>query len=334
MYEQLKNSFLIELETRLPNLPGEQINAITSALDKASYPYDIKEKEVALTTYVDPIPRIVKMYLVIKRTEGLSLGTLENYRRILFAFFLWARKPAEKITAQDIRMYIYEYQQSRAISDRTLDKYREIICWFFSWAQSEGYIPNNPGKSLKAIKYEVKERQALTQTDLEYVRRSCKTKRETAIIEFLYSTGCRVTELTNVKMSDIDWNEKTVHLFGKGKKHRTSYINAKCEVALKEYLKEREEPNEFLFITERRPSRKLTKCAVEKIVRQMSERCGIDKKLTPHVLRHTTATQAINSGMPVEDVSRLLGHASVATTMIYAKVSNVKVKSEHARCIL
>ena len=99
MYEQLKNSFLIELETRLPNLPGEWINAITSALDKASYPYEIKEKEVALTTYVDPIPRIVKMYLVIKRTEGLSLGTLENYRRVLFAFFLWARKPAEEITA-------------------------------------------------------------------------------------------------------------------------------------------------------------------------------------------------------------------------------------------
>lgn len=334
MYEQQKNSFLIELETRMPNLPGEQINAITSALDKASYSFDIKEKETAITTYVDPIPRLVKMYLVIKRTEGCSLGTIDNYKRVLFSFFLWSKKQVEEITAQDIRMYIYEYQQHRHISDRTLDKYRQILCWFFNWAHSEEYISHNPAKSIKAIRHEIKERQALTQTDLEYVRRSCKTKREIAIIEFLYSTGCRVTELTNVKMSDIDWNEGTVHLFGKGKKHRTSYLNAKCEVALKEYLQEREEPNEFLFITERRPSRKLTKCAVEKIVRQMSERCNIDKKITPHVLRHTTATQAINSGMPIEDVSRLLGHANVATTMIYAKVSNAKVKTEHARCIL
>lgn len=334
LYEQMKNLFLSELETLLPDISGEISSRVVQALDKACYGYNIVEKSVALTTYIDPIPQMVKVYLAIKKTEGLSEDTLKNYGRVLKAFFLWAKKQPQEITPLDIRMFIYNYQQTNRVSDRTLDKYRQMICWFFSWAFSEEYIPHNPAKSIKAIKHETKERQALDQIELEYLRKSCQSKRESAIVEFFYSTGCRVSELTNVKLSDIDWNNKTVHLFGKGKKHRTSFINAKCEVSLKEYLSERDEVNEYLFITQRRPFRKMTKAAVEKNLRQLSERSNLKKPITPHILRHTTATQAVNSGMPIEDVSKLLGHANVATTMIYAKISTDKVQTEHNRCII
>ena len=333
-YEQMRNRFLVEVENTNPHFTEEILNSIGDSLDRVAYHYDISHKETSLSVEVDPVPMLLKTYIVVKKTEGLSYGTLQNYARILKTFFVWVNKRPEEVSANDIRMFIYDYGRTHSVSDRTLDKYRETICWFFNWAFTEEYIGKNPARSIKAIKYESIERQALSQIELEYLRMACETRRDKAILEFLYSTGCRVSELTSVKQSDVNWHDGTVHLFGKGKKHRTSYINAKSEVALKEYLQSRSDSNEHLFVSERHPHDKLTKAAVEKVLRSISERSGLDKRVTPHILRHTTATQAINAGMPIEYVSKLLGHSSVATTMIYAKTHSSKVQSEHVRCIV
>lgn len=332
VYEQMKNGFLLELNEL--NISCDLMVKIAQALDRTAYNYTISTKETALTVAEDPIPALVKTYIVVKKTEGLSNGTIANYAYILKLFFVWCRKQPNEVTSNDIRMFIYDYGRKRRISDRTLDKYREYICWFFHWAHTEEYISRNPGRAVKGIKYEQKERQSLTQIELEYLRLACSTLRERAIIEFLYSTGCRVSELTGVKLADVDWKQNTVHLFGKGKKHRTSYINAKCEVALKEYMRSREDECEYLFVTERKPMRGIDKSSVEKTVRQLGERAKIGRTITPHILRHTTATQAVNNGMAIEDVSKLLGHASVATTMIYAKVSRENVHNQHIKCII
>lgn len=333
-YELLKNAFMVEIEEALPMLNGEQISLIGSALDRAAYRFDVQEKQVELSTYVYTIPSLVKTYIVIKKTEGRSDQTLKNYARVLQAFFCWCRKQPEEVTANDIRIFLYEYQNSHRITERTLDKYREMICWFFHWAFNEEYIPRNPARSVKAIKHEVKERQALTQIELEYMRIACNTLREKAILEFLYSTGCRVSELIALKKSDVDWHSGSVHLFGKGKKHRTSFINAKAEVSLREYLKSRTDVSEYLFVSDRKPHGKLTKDAIEKIIREMAKRSNVGKTVTPHILRHTCATQAVNAGMPIEIVSEMLGHSSVNTTTIYAKTSHAKVQSEHLRCVV
>lgn len=152
----------------------------------------------------------------------------------------------------------------------------------------------------------------------------------------LYSTGCRVSELAILKRSDIDWHEKSVHLYGKGRKHRTSFINAKAEVALIRYLDSRNDDSEFLFVSSRRPYRNLKKEGIEKIVRTIGHRssCKTNKTITPHVLRHTTATTALQSGMPIEDISKLLGHESIDTTMIYAKTSLENVQAGHRKHIV
>ena len=333
-YEQMKNSFLAELNRTIPELSGNMALLISSTLDKAAYPFEVTVKETAIALRDDPIPEIVKIYIAVKKTEGLSNGTLENYARILKQFFLWVKKQPDEVTANDIRMFLYHYQQYRNVSNITLEKYREMICWFFTWAHREEYIQRDPSRSVKSIKVEVKERQALTQLELEHLRLACSTARKKAILEFMYSTGCRVSELCAVKLSDIDNRENTVHLYGKGRKHRTSFINARCSVAMDEYMKHRKGESEYLFVSDRSPHDKLTKAAVEKIVRQLAERSGVKKHITPHVLRHTTATQAINNGMPIEGVSKLLGHANVSTTMIYAKVSQNKVQTEHQRCVI
>ena len=182
------------------------------------------------------------------------------------------RKQPQFITANEIRKFLYEYQEQKGVSYRTIDKYREYITRFFTWAHDEGYIPNNPARNIAAIKYEEKPREALTQVELEYLRMACETLRERAIIEFLYSTGARVSELAVIKKNDINWYEKSVHLFGKGRKHRISFLNAKAEVALIKYLESRNDECEYLFVTMKRPYRNLSKDGIEKIVRNIARR--------------------------------------------------------------
>lgn len=152
----------------------------------------------------------------------------------------------------------------------------------------------------------------------------------------MYSTGCRVSELANLKKSDIDWDKKSVHLLGKGNKHRTSFINAKAEIALKDYLAVRKDDNDSLFVSDRRPHKPMGKDGLEKIVRNISKRANenMNKKVTPHVLRHTMATTAIQNGMPVEDIRELLGRAKIDTTMIYAKTSLASVQAGHKKYII
>lgn len=333
-YEQMRTALIVEIERSIPCLPAETLNQISSALDRVAKRYDVTEKELSLSVDVSPIPELVKIYLVVKKTEGLSDGTIQNYSLILQNFFGHVRKNVQDVTANDIRIFLYDYKKFRNVSDRTLDKYRQMICWFFGWAHTEEYISRNPAKSIKAIKHEINERQALSQIEMEQLRTGCRSVRDRAILELMYSTGCRVSEMASLKLSDINWNDSTVHLFGKGRKHRKSYLNARATLALCTYLKTRDDSCDDLILTERAPYKGVGKEALEAIIKKIAERSGLERKVTPHIIRHTTATIAVNAGMPIEDVSKLLGHASVNTTMIYAKASNEKVQAEHIRCVI
>lgn len=155
-------------------------------------------------------------------------------------------------------------------------------------------------------------------------------------MEFLYSTGCRVSEMSAVKKKDINWLDNSVRLFGKGKKHRLSFINAKAEVAIKNYLNSRKDDSEFLFVSERAPHGQLSKDAYEKIIRNIVKRTPEvqGKHITPHTLRHTMATTALRGGMPITDISKLLGHEKIDTTMIYAKTSTEEIREGHKRFVI
>lgn len=334
MYEHFRNEFQCAATER--GMSQQTILEAEVVLDMIATRYEISRKETALAIYNEEVPEIVKIYLVCKKIEGLSQRTLDTYLRMLKLFFREMRKPLPQITTNDIRVYLFGYQQQRGCSNRSLDKYRQYLASFFSWAADEGYMRQNPMRTIPIIKYEKKPRQNLTQLELEYLRQSCQTARERAIIEFLYSTGCRVSELSGVKLTDVDWTARTVHLFGKGNKHRTSYINAKCEVALKAYLKSRTDDCEYIFVTERKPYRQLKKDAVEKIVRSISGRAPAEmqKHVTPHILRHTTATIALQNGMPIADISKLLGHEKIDTTMIYAHTCMESVQAGHRKFVV
>lgn len=333
MYEKFKNQFALSLSS---SYSKEDIEVILRKLDSVSYNYEINQKETSVVLYNYEIPEMVKTYLVCKKVEGMSDGTLYNYGKTLHNFFLQLQKAPEQIQPNDIRVYLYRYQETKGVSNRSLDKIRQMICSFFNWANCEGYLERNPAITIKPIKYEKKERQPMTQIELEYIRQACNTLREKAMVEFLYSTGCRVSELCGVKMSDIDWNKKSVHLYGKNKKHRTSYINAKAEVSLLNYLQTRDDCSEYLFVSDRKSHGQLKKDAVEKVVRQIAARTSehVKKPISPHIFRHTTASVSLQNGMPIEEISKLLGHENIATTIVYAKVSMDNVQSSHKKYVV
>lgn len=332
MYETFKNQFAVSLSGRFE---ADEIAYIISKLNVVAIDYEVSAKSKELIQY-DPntIPSLVKTFLVCRKIEGLADGTLYNYSRYLTLFFQYVCKNPDDVTPNDVRVFLFKYQEAKGITNRSLDKIRNYLSSFYNWAFTENYVKQDPTKAIKAIKFTVKPREALTQIELEYLRKACNSARERAIIEFLYSTGCRISELAGVKLSDINWEKKTVSLLGKGQKYRISYINAKAEIAMKDYLDTRNDTTDFLFVSERSPHSQMHRAGLEKIVKEVAARANLNKKITPHILRHTTATIALNNGMPVEDISKLLGHANISTTMIYAKASAEKVRDGHNKCVI
>lgn len=335
VYEHMKHDLLTKVAGVLPELGKETLARIATALDEVAVHYNIAEAETHLAVLGrDEFERVIKSYIVVRHMEGLTDTTIYNYLRVLRSFMLGSTKPLSEITANDIRLYLFKYQTDNGVGNRSLEGIRGTICTFMRWAASEGYIPSNPTETLKPIKWTAKPREALEQLELERIRQVCLTHREKAMIEVLYSTGCRVSEMVGIKLSDINWDTRAVELFGKGKKWRTSYINAKAEVAIKTYLEYRPHKSAYLFCNDRGGAA-MKKSNVERMIRKIRERAGMgDRRITPHTFRHTTATQALQSGMPVTDIQQLLGHASVNTTMVYAHTSHEAVQAGHKRCIV
>lgn len=332
MREKLKNDLLLMLDK---NADVDILRKLEPKIDIILSNYEVKKRKTEIIPYGSDIPETVENYIVSKKISGLSDKTLYLYLMVLTDFFRTIQKKPENVTASDIRIYLYKYQKEHEISNRTLDCRRTIICSYFNWMASEEYICKNPAINITPIKYERKHKKAMSQLDLEKVRLSCKTKREKAIVEVLYSTGCRVTELERLNISDVNFETKEIILFGKGDKHRVSYLNAKAEVALKDYLNERTDNNPALFVYDRKPYGRLKKSGIEFIIRNMMKRTsGVTTHVTPHVFRHTTATIALNRGMSVVDVSRLLGHRRLDTTMEYITANSNSVKSNHQNYVI
>lgn len=332
MREKLKNDLITMLDKYVDVGTLQQIEP---QLELILSNYEIEDRKTEIIPYGSDIPETVEIYMVTKKISGLSDKSLYLYGVVLTDFFRTIQKKPETVSANDIRVYLYLYQKNHKISNRTLDCRRTIICGYFNWMAAEEYICKNPAINIPPIKYERKHKKAMTQLDLEKVRSACKTKREKAIVEMLYSTGCRVTELERLNISDVNFETKEVFLFGKGDKHRTSYLNAKAEVALKDYLNERNDKNPSLFVYDREPHGRLKKSGIELIVKKILERTSdVSTHVTPHVFRHTTATTALDRGMNIVDVSKLLGHQKVETTMEYITTNSESVKNDHHNYIV
>lgn len=330
MYEHFRNDLLSSLlRTRLNQ---SDIQIVLSAIDTVASGYEITEKSTELAVYNDNFPKLAELFLQSKKLEGLSDNSLKLYRGRLQIFFEIMQKRVEEVTTNDIRCFLIGYQKRNGISDRTLDKFRQIINVFYTWLVDEEYITKNPCRNIKEIKYEVKPRKSLTRMELEIVRRACTSKRDLAIVDTLYSTGCRVSELANMRISDINTEDKSINIVGKGKKHNVCYFNTNAQLSLNEYIETRKDDSPYLFVSIRKPHNKLSIKAIELIFRDIAKKTGI--VVTPHIMRHTCATLSLQSGMPLPQVQKMLGHASSDTTLIYAEISKEDIKQSHIKYVI
>lgn len=304
---------------------------ILNAIDSVVINYDIIKRK---RDYQDAF-NVLKEYISCCKYEKMSEGTIENYQLVLNGLLGSLNVPINEIRTVDLREYLRNYQKQRGIADSTANKYREYFCAFFGWCVNEGYCECNPTAHLKPVRCEKKQREYYTQTELEIIRVACLDDREIALVEVLYSTGCRVSELCHLKRNDVNWDNNTVQLYGKGKKHRISYLNAKASVHLKRYLDGRTDNEDWLFLS-KRGAHSMSPSGIQKILRDIYSRTdgSLKKKITPHMFRHTTATTAMQHGMPIEDIQALLGHENIDTTMTYARTCDENVRINHKKYIM
>lgn len=314
-----------KLTLEFPNIDQLKVRKIA---EDVLYKYDVIPQETGLVTGNDTEEKL-QIYLICKKLDGLSERTLKNYEYEILRFSNHLIKPIATVTTMDLRMYLaWRCKKLRPSTTNTL---MYTLRSFFTWLCDEKYIPENPAKRLKPTKEPVRIRQALKEEDMEIFREACITDREKALTEFLYSSACRLNDIHILNISSIDWNECTASVIGKGNKERIIYFSIKAKVLLQKYFKTRGFESDALFIGSKAPHNRLGKRSIEHAIEKIKIRSGLTVDIFPHILRHTYATHAINAGMPIHILQELMGHSTIATTQVYAKVSKENVKHEVRR---
>lgn len=274
----------------------------------------------------------LRMFLEAKRIEGCPERTTQYYRVTIEKMLDAIETPIRKITTEEIRGYLARYQEINNCGKVTIDNIRRNISSFFSWMEEEDYILKSPMKRIHKIKAPTQVKEIISDEAIETLRDHCTCKRDLAMIDLLYSTGIRVGELVNLDRGDIDFEKRECVVFGKGNKERRVYFDAKAKIHLREYLESRIDDNEALFVTLDAPHDRLKISGVEIRIRGLGRRLSLNK-VHPHKFRRTMATRAIDKGMPIEQVQKILGHSQIDTTMQYAIVNQNNVKASHQRYI-
>lgn len=331
--ENLVNTIMIECMQKFPNIDH---NLLRNIILVKMNDYEISREEREIVVYEGNVnDNLLKSFLIAKKVNGLTDRTLRYYRYTLEFVFNKIKKPAHQITANDVRMYLAYREINDHVSATTRDNERRALSSLFDWMQDEQMIPVNPIKKITRIHGPKKKKSAFSEIDVEKIRSACSTKFEKALIEILLSTGCRLSEVIGIKISEIDDNKVIVH--GKGQKDRTCYFNARAQLALTEYLNDRSDGNPYAFPSSRKgpngEERHLGDHTVYQIVKKIGVRAGVPN-CHPHRFRRTCATFALRRGMSVEQVSKMLGHEDLSTTQIYLDLNERDMELAHEKYVI
>ena len=264
------------------------------------------------------------------RKEGCSDRTIDYYSKTITHMIATIPFPVRKVTTENMREYLSDYQKINNCSNVTVDNVRRNISSFFSWLEEEDYILKSPMKRIHKIKTKKAVKTVISDEGIERLRDHCTECRDLAMIDLLYSTGMRVGELVNLNIEDIDLERRECVVYGKGDKERRVYFDAKAKVHLKSYIESRQDTNAALFVTLNAPHKRLKISGVEIRIRELGRSIDLER-IHPHKFRRTMATRAIDKGMPIEQVQKILGHSQIDTTMQYAMVNQANVKSSHQK---
>ncbi|KIQ93896.1 Tyrosine recombinase XerD [Anoxybacillus thermarum] len=324
--EQMLSEITAMLYELVPTINVEQIKSQLSSIFSQYHVTRIEQHEVH-----PDLHEKIQLFLSSKKLEGLSQITLDSYKLDLKIFADKVKKKTDEITAADIRVFLAQFNHLKLSS---ISKKLSVLKSFFGWLASEEIIQRDPTAKLKPPKQEKRLPKALTIEELEMLREACKTTRQRAFIEVLYATGCRLSEVHALNRSDVNYQSLSCRVIGKGNKEREVYFSFKAMYHLRKYLMSRTDNEPALFITERKPYRRLSKRGIQREIAKIAANAGLEKRVSPHTLRHTFATLTLNNGAELAAVQALLGHEDPATTQIYAQLSNEKKREQHRKYLV
>ena len=327
MKEQIINNILTAMQTILNNA---QLRQLMDTLRLCLLSVTIVNDSVEDKAKGPDNLQLLSLFLDAKRVEGCSEKTVRYYETTLKKLFDGLNMPVVQVKTEDLRTYLAEYRQKTNCSKANIDNLRRIFSSFFSWLEDEDYILKSPVRRIHKVKSEKQVKETYSDETLETLRDGCTNLRDLAMIDLLASTGIRVSELVRLNRVDIDFEGRECVVFGKGSKERPVYFDARTKVHLKNYLESRTDGNPALFVSLQNPHERLEISGVEIRVRELGRKLGVGR-VHPHKFRRTLATKAIDKGMPVEQVQRLLGHSKIETTMEYAMVDQGNVKTSHRK---
>ena len=330
MKEQLTTKITRQMLPYLDNAQMEQLQEVLShcfwGVQITSDPDAVQHKEKETNS------ELLEMFISAKRVEGCSEKTLKYYKVTLVRLFDGMDMHVTHMKTDDLRNYLSDYQQTSQCTKANIDNIRRILSSFFAWLEDENYIIKSPVRRIHKIKSSKVVKETYSDESMEIIRDQCGCLRDLALIDLLASTGMRVGELVRLNRDDIDFENRECVVFGKGSKERPVYFDARTKIHLKNYLDSRIDDEDALFVSLLFPHKRLEISGVEIRLRELGRKLGITK-VHPHKFRRTLATRAIDKGMPIEEVKRLLGHAKIDTTMQYAMVNQNNVKISHRKYI-
>lgn len=327
MKKQITNDII---QRMLPFIDNAQADRLREAILSVLANYTVEDSH---SQTIEPSNyNMVEGFLSAKRIEGCSEKSLNYYRKTIDAMLVTIGKGVQHITTDDLRSYLTNYQAKRNSSKVTIDNIRRILSSFFSWLEDEDYILKSPVRRIHKVKAASTIKETYSDEALETMRDNCETLRDLALIDMLASTGMRVGELVLLNREDINFEERECVVFGKGSKERIVYFDARAKIHLLNYLSSRTDTNPALFVSLKAPYQRLQIGGVEVRLRELGKKLSLPR-VHPHKFRRTLATMAIDKGMPVEQLQRLLGHQRIDTTLQYAMVKQSNVKLAHRRFI-
>ncbi len=327
MKEALIQSILGEMQK---HLDCSQMAILKSTLQARLAAFDIKEIKCCENTFKTENEKLLKSFISAKKIEGCSEKTLNYYHKTIENFLQTIETYLTRIETEKIRNYLYSYQECHHSSKVTIDNMRRILSTFFAWLEDEDFISKSPVRRIHKVKTDSLVRETITDEQLEQLHDICTEKRDLALVDVLASTGIRVGELVRLNRTDLDLQERQCIVFGKGNKERFVYFNARTKLHILRYLETRKDDNPALFVSLSAPHSRLSISGVERRIKQLGQKLNLEK-VHPHKFRRTFATNAIDKGMPIEQVQKLLGHVRIDTTLHYAIVNQNNVKLAHKK---
>ena len=328
MNEVIINQILAEMLPVLNNFQNEKLKLV---LESKLSKFELKERTVSIGNAKKDF-KLIDLFIEAKHVEGCSDKSLKYYKNVIWKMLNVIKKNIKEIQTDDLRQYLTNYQNERKVSKISIDNVRRILSSFYGWLEDENYILKSPVRRIHKVKTDICIKETYTDETLEVMRDNCKDIRDLAIIDLLSSTGMRIGEMVLLNRNDIDFNERECIVFGKGNKERLVYFDARTKIHLKNYLDSRIDSNDALFVSIRKPYKRITIGGVEARLRKFGRMLDI-KKVHPHKFRRTLATVAIDKGMPIEQVQQLLGHKRIDTTLQYAMVKQSNIKMSHKKYI-